>query len=70
VTTDDLSFWELRDRLLAEFAGFHGLLPKVNHVQRLTARFLRDDLTWRLEARRAPGADPAKLKWPRWLSLR
>jgi pimeloyl-ACP methyl ester carboxylesterase len=67
VTMDDLSFWEVRDRLLAEFAGLHSFLPKINHVQRLTARFLRDDLGWRLEARPAPGVAAASVKWPAWL---
>ena len=41
VTASDLGFFELRDRFLVELGGFHGLLPKVNLVQRLVTRHLR-----------------------------
>jgi hypothetical protein len=66
VTTDDLGLLELGDRALLSRIGFHASLPKFNHVQKLTARFLRDDLGWRLKARKAPGVTRAR--WPSWLS--
>jgi pimeloyl-ACP methyl ester carboxylesterase len=65
VAMDDLSFWEVRDRVLAETGGLHGFLPKVNLVQKLVIRFLRKDFGGDFEARRAPGA--ARCTWPSWL---
>jgi hypothetical protein len=53
VTTRELSFWEIRDRVLVEFAGMHAFLPKMNLVQRLVLRFLNDDYRGRTEARLA-----------------
>jgi len=35
-TPQDLTFWELRDKLLVEFGGLHAFLPKLNH--RITCR--------------------------------
>jgi hypothetical protein len=43
VMRKDLGILELRDRVLVGLGGFHGLLPKVNLVQRLVTRFLRPD---------------------------
>lgn len=43
VMRKDLGVLELRDRVLVGLGGFHGLLPKVNLVQRLVTRFLRPD---------------------------
>ena len=68
VTKDDLSFWELRDRVLVEGGTLHAFLPKVNLVQRLVSRFLRDDLKWNLQAHRAPGV--VTPLWPGWLSVK
>jgi hypothetical protein len=65
VTTRELSFWEIRDRVLVEFAGMHAFLPKMNLVQRLVIRFLNDDYRGRTEARPAPGVTAPQ--WPAWL---
>ena len=56
VTYDDMEFLELRDRLLAGLGGFHGLLPRVNLVQRLVARHLCPTYSGRVWGRRLPGA--------------
>ncbi len=66
-TTRELSFWEIRDRVLVEFAGLHAFLPKMNLVQRLVIRFLNDDYRGRCEARPAPGV--ATPQWPSWLGV-
>jgi hypothetical protein len=66
VTKDELSFWELRDKLLVDLAGLHAFLPKINLVQKATIRFLRDDFSIDpLEVHRAPGVQ--KPIWPNWL---
>jgi len=65
VTTRELSFWEIRDRVLVEFAGMHAFLPKMNLVQRLVLRFLNDDYRGRTEGRPAPGVTSPQ--WPAWL---
>ena len=56
VKDDDLEFLELRDRLLAGLGGFHGLLPRVNLVQRLVTRHLSPRYRGRVWGRRLPGA--------------
>lgn len=56
VTPDDLGMLELRDRLLVEVGGFHGLLPRVNVVQRLVTRHLKPDYRGRVWGRRLPGS--------------
>ena len=56
VTGDDLDFLELRDRLLVGLGGFHGLLPRVNLVQRLVTRHLDPGSRGRVWGRRMPGA--------------
>lgn len=43
VMQKDLGILELGDRALVSMGGFHGLMPKVNLVQRLVTRFLRPD---------------------------
>jgi pimeloyl-ACP methyl ester carboxylesterase len=68
VRKDDLSFWELRDRLLVEVGTLHAFLPKINHVHKLVIRFLRDDLRWTLKAWPAPGV--SRVRWPAWLQPR
>jgi hypothetical protein len=66
VSKKDLSIWEIRDRVLVEMATLHAFLPKVNGVQKMTIRFLRDDFgRGGYEARMAPGAKATN--WPRWL---
>lgn len=56
VMDQDLQFMELRDRLLAELGGFHGLMPRVNLVQRLVTRHLRPAYGGDVWGRRLPGA--------------
>lgn len=56
VMESDLSFLELRDRAMVAFAGFHGLLPAVNLVQRLVVRHLWPDYRGPVWGRRLPGA--------------
>jgi len=41
VVPGDLGYWEIGDRALRGAVGFHGLLPKVNLVQRLVIAHLR-----------------------------
>lgn len=57
VTPGDFGYWEIRDRALSAAAGFHGLLPKMNMLQRLILRFLlgRDDSYGNTWGRRLPG---------------
>ena len=57
VTPGDFGYWELRDRVLTRFAGFHGLMPTMNMLHRLILRFLQEKgdpygSTW---GRRLPG---------------
>lgn len=56
VTGDDLGVLELRDRLLVEVGGFHGLLPRINIVQRLVTRHLQPAYRGRVWGRRVPGS--------------
>lgn len=71
VTPDDYGYWEVQDRLTTKIAGFHGILPNMDMLHRLIARFLTDGAdnhnnTW---GRSAPGITkanwkpPLKLKW-------
>jgi hypothetical protein len=65
VRSKELSFWEIRDRVLVEFAGLHAFLPKMNLVQRMAIRFLNDDYRGRCAACPAPGV--VTPRWPAWL---
>jgi len=56
VTGDDLGRLELRDKFMAEIAGFHGLLPRVNVVQRLVTRHLQPAYRGTVWGRRLAGA--------------
>jgi hypothetical protein len=53
---EDLGLIELRDRVLAGLGGFHGLLPRINLVQRLVTKHLRPAYRGRVWGRRLPGA--------------
>jgi pimeloyl-ACP methyl ester carboxylesterase len=55
VTRSDFGRFELRDKLLARVGGFHGLLPTMNLVQRLTVKHLRPDFRGSVWGRRLPG---------------
>jgi pimeloyl-ACP methyl ester carboxylesterase len=63
VSPGDYGYWEIKDRLLTQVGGFHGILPNMNLVHRLVVRhFLgstdRHGNTW---GRRAPGV--SKQAW-------
>ena len=57
VTPGDFGYWEMRDRALSRLAGFHGLIPKMNMLHRLVARFLlgKEDPHGSTWGRRVPG---------------
>ena len=55
VMRKDLSFLEFRDRAMVALGGFHSLLPEVNLVQRLVAKFLRPTYSGKIWGRRVPG---------------
>ena len=56
ITESDLGLFELRDRFLVEIGGFHGLLPRVNLVQRLVSRHLQPNYAGTVWGRRLPGS--------------
>ncbi|MXX86184.1 MAG: alpha/beta hydrolase [Acidobacteria bacterium] len=68
VAPRDFGYWEVRDRALAAAINFHGLLPTMNMVHRLTARFLlgRADRYGNTWGRRLPGV----AQWRPPLTLR
>lgn len=51
---DDFGRFELRDRGLLRFAGFHALLPNLNLAQRLVLRHLRPQFSGEVWARALP----------------
>lgn len=66
VTPDDFGYWELQDKALTRLSGFHGILPNMDMIHRLLARFLTGapdprGNTW---GRPAPGVSPADWKPP------
>ena len=69
VTPGDFGYWELRDRTLARFNGFHGLLPTMNMVHRMILRFLlgKEDRYGNTWGRRPPGV--AEGEWRPALAL-
>lgn len=68
VTPDDFSIWEVGDKALLHFAGFHGMLPNVNLVQRLAIRHLRADYRAEFWAHPVPGVTTPQ--WPAWIERR
>ena len=42
VCPEDFGYWELEDKVLTRFAGFHGILPNMNMIHRLLVRFFTD----------------------------
>ena len=62
VTPRHLGYWEIGDRLLQPFAGFHAVLPKLNLVHRLVAAHLSGRAGGDLRARPAPDL-PAGARW-------
>jgi hypothetical protein len=55
VTPRYFSFFEFKDRILNEVAGFHALLPNVNAVRRLVIKHLRPSFGGPLRGRPLPG---------------
>ena len=67
VAPEDFGSWELRDRLLAAdfIGGFHGLLPKMNLIQRLVASHFEGAVRKGCWGRPSPAlADPAAWRPP------
>lgn len=56
---DDFGYWELKDKALLQFAGFHSLLPGLNLAHRLVVSHLRGKATKGVWARSAPGVAQA-----------
>jgi hypothetical protein len=68
ITPSGFGFWEVADKVAMQAGGFHGILPNMNMLQLLIARFFtnrpdKHDATW---GRPAPGvtkwAPPLPLK--------
>lgn len=57
VTPDDFGYWEVQDRLVSRVAGFHGILPNMDMLHRLTVRHFtgRPDNHGNTWGRSAPG---------------
>ena len=55
VKDSDLDFLELRDRIMVGLGGLHGLLPRINLVQRLVTKHLNPRYRGRVWGRRLPG---------------
>ncbi len=60
VRPDDFGYWELKDKALLQFAGFHALLPGLNLGHRLVVSHLRGKATKGVWARSAPGVSEAE----------
>lgn len=56
IKDSDLEFLELRDRIMVGVGGLHGLLPRINLVQRLVTKHLCPSYNGRVWGRRLPGA--------------
>ena len=56
VNDSDLEFLELRDRIMVGVGDLHGLLPRINLVQRLISKHLNPRYRGRIWGRRLPGA--------------
>ncbi len=56
IKDSDLEFLELRDRIMVGVGGLHGLLPRINLVQRLVTRHLNPRYHGQVWGRRLPGA--------------
>jgi pimeloyl-ACP methyl ester carboxylesterase len=60
VRPDDFGYWELKDKALLQFAGFHSLLPGLNLAHRLVVSHFRGNPTKGVWARSAPGVSKAQ----------
>lgn len=70
VCPQDFSRWEIKDRILAKAAGFHGFLPAVNLVQRIVTRFFREDYRGHVWGWKPPTVQENKWSPPDWLEKR
>ena len=66
VRPDDFGYWEIQDRLTLRVGGFHGIMPNMDMLHRLIARFFKDasdphDNTWGLPP---PGVTAKQWKPP------
>ncbi|MBC7785295.1 MAG: hypothetical protein H7144_15790 [Burkholderiales bacterium] len=66
VTPDDYGYWEIQDRIVTQFGGFHGIMPNMDMLHRLIVRHFtgasdRHGNTW---GRRAPGVPSRGLETP------
>ncbi len=59
VQPDDYGYWEIEDKAFTKVAGFHGILPNMNMLQRLIVRFFKnlEDTRGNTWGRRAPGVE-------------
>ena len=64
VRPDDFGYWELKDKALLQFAGFHSLLPGLNLAHRLVVSHFRGKATKGVWARSAPGVSEAQWEPP------
>ncbi len=57
VTPADYGYWEVQDNVIANVAGFHGIMPNMNMLHRLIVRHFtgREDKHGNTWGRRAPG---------------
>ncbi len=57
VTPDDFGYWEVEDKVFSSVAGFHGILPNMDMLHRLTTRHFtgRPDPRGNTWGRPAPG---------------
>lgn len=70
VCPDDLSRWEIADRILVTSQGLHSFLPAVNLVQRLATRFFRDNYHGHVWGWKPPTVTKADWSPPGWLERR
>jgi pimeloyl-ACP methyl ester carboxylesterase len=70
VCPEDLSRWELADRLLVETQGLHPFLPAVNLVQRLVTRHLKSSYQGEVWGWKPPTVSTEEWSPPEWLQRR
>ncbi|HRZ13562.1 MAG TPA: alpha/beta fold hydrolase [Kiritimatiellia bacterium] len=66
VTPKDYGYWEVQDNVIANIAGFHGIMPNMNMLHRLIVRHFtgREDKHGNTWGRRAPGVGKRNWKPP------
>ena len=70
VIPDDFGYWEVQDKVLANVAGFHGIMPNMDMLHRLIVRHFtgRPDQSGNTWGRPAPGV--VEEKWQPPMELR